>query len=43
VNENMSEQVGMVSFVQNIPIDVLTFIERGVMHYGGEFPTVEKD
>jgi hypothetical protein len=35
VNQNMPEQAGMIRFVQNIPLGVLTFIQQGVLHYGG--------
>jgi hypothetical protein len=34
VNQNMPQQGDVTTFVQNIPIEVLIFIERGVMHYG---------
>jgi hypothetical protein len=35
VNTNMPQQRAMRTFVQNVPIEVLSFIERGVMHYSG--------
>jgi hypothetical protein len=35
VDRNMPEQVGTIRFVQNIPLGVLTFIQEGVLHYGG--------
>jgi hypothetical protein len=35
VKTHMPEQGPLTTFVQNIPIEVLLFIEQGVMHYGG--------